>query len=178
MITNKNLILKRQICQDIINVIKSGEANLVNNSYILTNEPDVSKLNLGNCKVCALGSILLSYLIKTGKSLREESMGIRNTKEYNLYYTPMQDIPKILKGMFTEEELNEIEVAYEGSDVNDYYFEKDYSGKYKTKNYNEKDGQPQGKLAKLEHYKSQFNSNEEILTGIMNNIIENGRFKV
>ena len=34
MITEKNLKLKKQICKDVINVVKSGQARLVNRSYI------------------------------------------------------------------------------------------------------------------------------------------------
>jgi len=160
----EKLKLKKDICKDVLKRLKNNTISLTNNLYI-TNV-SYGEPNFEDCDVCALGAISLAYFNRN------------KDVDINKYYTtmgacslvPSGRLYRLFTGLFTEEELNEIEVFYEGGDVNDYYYEKN--------NFEEDFSKEDKKYVKLINLHKSFKSNKERLRWAMENIIKNGRFRV
>jgi hypothetical protein len=166
----KDLKLKKQVCQDIINVANADKLELTNGLYI-TSLDSANTPNFSNCQVCALGALTVAYIYRDKKAGDNLDFYYRPFGGSSLI-TSSGKLYKMFKGLFTLEELNEIEVAYEKHDVCQHYFNKNES------KYYDLEDNPQGKLAKLINYGSSFKTNKERIIAIMENIIKNGRFKV
>jgi hypothetical protein len=172
-----------EIAKDVIAQLNAGKYTAVNMQYFMVsgNIGDGSNLQEvvenANCSMCAMGAIFASKCRLGNDAVLKKGL-------YKSYYHEVDQVTKIVNpeeyvgDIFEEEQLRLMEVAFEGYDAAEYFFN-EYGEYYENIGESLIECYDYDRAMEFYGERERTHTSTEIMIDIMNNIIDNnGEFVV